>query len=99
MTDNTVNGQIVHPPRVVRHDALTLISPGPQIKEPLFQTQPMVCLKNMDSGWAMPLHLVAQMATTTKGRDYCPWGLVTTRRHFEELGLNPEKEIYSSRYR
>lgn len=98
VTDNTVNGKIVHPPRVVRHDA-----PDPYLV--VAADKGTAHLSDTANGLSAEYGFWlgdAFASGGSNGYDHKKVGItarggwVTTRRHFEELGLNPEKDVFTA---
>lgn len=98
VTDNTINGKLVHPPRVIRHD-----DPDPYLvvaadKGTAHLSDTANMLSEEYNFWLGD----AFASGGSNGYDHKKVGITargawaTTRRHFEELGLNPEKDIFTA---
>ncbi|MEC8382244.1 MAG: NAD-glutamate dehydrogenase domain-containing protein, partial [Myxococcota bacterium] len=98
VTDKTVSGNIVHPPRVVRHD-----EPDPYLV--VAADKGTAHLSDTANGLSQAYGFWlgdAFASGGSNGYDHKKVGItarggwVTTRRHFEELGLNPEVDEFTA---
>ena len=98
VTDNQVNGEIVHPPQVVRHDEVDPYLVVAADKGTAHLSDTANGLSREYGFWLDD----AFASGGSNGYDHKAVGITarggwtTVLRHFEEMGLNPEAEDYTS---
>ena len=98
ITDNQVNGEIVHPPEVIRHDAVDPYLVVAADKGTAHLSDTANGLSAEYGFWLGD----AFASGGSNGYDHKAVGITarggwtTVLRHFEEMGLDPEKEDYTT---
>jgi glutamate dehydrogenase len=98
LTDNLVEGEVVHPEgvRVLDDDDTYLVGRGRQGHRDVLRTPPTASPGATASGWATRSPRAARRAMTTRRWDHARGAWESLKRHFRELDLDPAVDEFTA---